>query len=121
MRRYDPGRPFPVWLRTIALNKCRDHGRRSKVRRLVLAAFAIEPKIPLLGDLSGRERDMARLDQAIARLPALYKDSLLLTTAGGLSSGEAAMVLGVTPKAIEMRLRRARQALAKLFSEDQEG
>ena len=33
--RYDPARPFEAWLRTIALNKCRDWSRRRLVRRLI--------------------------------------------------------------------------------------
>lgn len=52
-----------------------------------------------------------RLDQAIAGLPAFYKEPLLLTTVGGLSNIEAAETLKTTPKAIEMRLYRARQKL----------
>ena len=34
LRRFDGRRPFGVWLRAIALNKCRDRGRRQLVRRL---------------------------------------------------------------------------------------
>src|SRR4029453_10808061 len=33
--RYDPARPFHAWLRQIALNKCRDRGRREKVRSII--------------------------------------------------------------------------------------
>jgi RNA polymerase sigma factor (sigma-70 family) len=118
MGRYDPNRAFGVWLRTIALNKCRDHGRRAKVRRLVLSAFAAEPKAPARAD---DNPGLARLDAAIAQLPALYKDPLLLTTAGGLSTAEAAMALQTSPKAIEMRLYRARQCLGELMAKIPEG
>src|SRR5262249_3512564 len=38
LRRYDANRPFLAWLRTIALNKARDRGRRAAVRRLVFGA-----------------------------------------------------------------------------------
>src|SRR5215470_14148793 len=31
--RFDAARPFPAWLRRIALNKCRDWSRRRKVRQ----------------------------------------------------------------------------------------
>jgi RNA polymerase sigma-70 factor (ECF subfamily) len=122
--RYDAARPFGVWLRRIALNKCRDHGRRIRVRRLALAAFALEPQqrpaqAPPPRD--GREDRLARLDRAIARLPTLYKDPLLLTTAGGLSHEAAASVLGVSAKAVEMRLYRARQRLAEILQDDAEG
>ena len=115
--RYAPARPFPVWLRAIALNKCRDQGRRARVRRLVMGTFASEPKAPAKPD---DNRDLARLDAAIAGLPALYKDPLLLTTVGGLSTAEAAEAaeaLRTSAKAIEMRLYRCRRLLAKLLVE----
>ena len=35
LARYDPARPFGAWLRTIAINKARDRGRRIAVRRLI--------------------------------------------------------------------------------------
>lgn len=110
--RFDPARSFPVWLRTIALNKCRDHGRRGKVRRLFLGALAAQPAPT--GDEETADDDLARLDRAIARLPALYKEPLLLTTAGGLSHEQAAAVLKISAKAVEMRLYRARQRLVEM-------
>ena len=117
--RYDPARPFLPWLRVIALNKCRDFARRQKVRRLILKAFAAEtetietfsPVEGLLHGLDAEAERLSRLDKAIARLPAFYKEPLLLTTVSGLSHIEAAQELGTTPKAIEMRLYRARKKI----------
>lgn len=116
--RYDPKRPFLPWLRIIALNKCRDFSRRQKVRQLMLKAFALETRVDQVADAVQATGDdgadlerFSRLDQAIADLPAFYKEPLLLTTVGGLSNVEAAETLKTTPKAIEMRLYRARQKL----------
>jgi RNA polymerase sigma factor (sigma-70 family) len=116
--RYDPRRPFLPWLRVIALNKCRDFARRQKVRRVILQAFATEPKadettLPAEGldGLDAEAARLSRLDKAIARLPAFYKEPLLLTTVSGLSHIEAAEELKTTPKAIEMRLYRARKKI----------
>ena len=36
LARFDDRRAFPVWLRAIALNKCRDRARRLAVRRFIL-------------------------------------------------------------------------------------
>jgi RNA polymerase sigma-70 factor (ECF subfamily) len=124
LKRYDPERPFGAWLRRIALNKCHDHSRRARVRRLMLAAFSLEPRSrspqgPPAPD--PREERLARLDAAIARLPAVYRDPLLLTTAGGLSHVAAAGVLGLSAKAVEMRLYRARRRLAELLEDMPEG
>lgn len=128
LKRYDPARPFLPWLRMIALNKCRDFGRRQAVRRLMLRAQAVDPlrqtsesaREPGLG-LPREDEHLRRLDIAIAALPAAYKEPLLLTTVGGLSQQEAADVLKTSVKAIEMRLYRARQKLLLELGEDREG
>jgi RNA polymerase sigma-70 factor (ECF subfamily) len=130
LERYDPGRPFLPWLRVIALNKCRDFARRQKVRRLILKAFAAETKVGEtissaaegLDHLDAEAERLSRLDTAIARLSAFYKEPLLLTTVSGLSHTEAAKELATTPKAIEMRLYRARKKiLSDLGPESGEG
>lgn len=64
---------------------------------------------------------LARLDKAIASLPALYKEPLLLTTVEGRSQDEAAAILKTTRKAVEMRLYRARRRLAEELGEASEG
>jgi len=112
--RYDTSRPLGPWLRAIALNKCRDFSRRQSVRRLFLNLFAtqFESHTTAAESLSEDAR-LDQLDQAIATLPAFYKEPLLLTAVSGLSHQEAADILKTTSKAIEMRLRRARQRLAQ--------
>ena len=126
--RYDHGRPFLPWLYTIALNKCRDFTRRQKVRRLFLRAYASERREENSTAVAASQADvrqterLRQLDRAIATLPAFYKEPLLLTTAGGLSHQQAATLLGTTPKAVEMRVRRARKQLGDAISEaEQEG
>ena len=51
------------------------------------------------------------LDCALSTLPDALKTPLILTALDGLSTAEAAAVMGVSPKAIETRLYRARKAL----------
>lgn len=119
LARFDPARSFPIWLRTIALNKCRDHGRRGKVRRLFLGALAVQPGIAPTTREERMDEELAQLDRAIGRLPNIYKEPLLLTTAGGLSHDEAAVVLKISAKAVEMRLYRARKRLAEMIAPDE--
>lgn len=119
--RYDPKRSFFAWTRAIALNKCRDFSRRQRFRTWFAQILVTEPKTdPLspaeqaeLAETEGQqEHRLRRLDAAIAALPALYKEPLVLTTVDGLSQEAVAAILGTTTKAIEMRLRRARHSLA---------
>lgn len=124
LRRYDPKRSFTTWLRAIALNKCRDRGRRAAVRRLVFGDRHLESTEAVVQSDPAPDAEAAlvavqrlqALDRAIATLPAQLKEPLLLTQFEGLSQQEAATVLGVTAKAVETRVRRARQRLAEIIS-----
>lgn len=118
LSRFDPRQPFAPWLRAIALNKCRDYGRRASVRIRMHTLFARDPTSPGLSGKSVSEQDalhsaerLRQLDQAIARLPSRYKEPLLLTLVSGLSQRETARELGLTEKAVEMRIRRAKRQL----------
>ena len=124
LKRYDPTRPFDTWLRRIALNKCRDRGRREAVRRRAfrmvgLAPEAVEQVPDAAPDAEAASiggEALARLNAAIADLPGKLREPLILTFLQGLSQREAAEVLGVTPKVVEMRAYRARKQLADKLS-----
>lgn len=124
--RFDTQKSFATWLRAIALNKCRDFGRRQAVRRRLLRLFAFEqPNHQPVDQPEGSRGDapeaeserLKRLDKAIAALPAFYKEPLLLTTIGGLSQQQAAVELHTTAKAVEMRIRRAKKKLTAALSD----
>lgn len=114
---FDRERPLPAWLRRIALNKCRDWSRRRSVRRFFFSAARIDERTDALAapesgpDLE-QERILADLDRRIASLPAGLKEPLLLTQFEGLSHKDAALILNLSPKAVEMRVYRARAQLA---------
>jgi RNA polymerase sigma factor (sigma-70 family) len=134
LERYDPERPFHAWLRQIALNKCRDRGRREKVRSII-RRLSFDSEQYAARDrwanpeaaISGREA-LLRLDSAIASLPARLREPLILTVFEELSHREVAQMLGISDKAVETRVYRAKQRLSKLiehvdlqeFSEDSE-
>lgn len=124
LRRYDQARPFPTWLRRIALNKCRDWSRRRTVRRWLtrnedldgwtgqnLASEEPSPETAV-----SDQEQLRRLDEAIANLPAGLKEPLILTTLEGLSQDEAGRLLGLSAKAVEVRVYRARRALSEKLS-----
>lgn len=123
LKRFDPARPFLPWLRTIAINKCRDFGRRASVRRLLLRLKSQEPEENVEEPAIASEEDarLRNLDRAILSLPPFYREPLLLTTVSGLSHAETAEILKTSPKAVEMRLRRARKQIASLLGDSGEG
>lgn len=126
IRRYDPQRSFLAWLRTIAINKARDRGRRTAFRRLLFGAGGLDhggallqsdPAPPADQTVIDRQ-DAVTLDKAIAGLPAPLKEALLLTAFEGWSQREAGDILGVSAKAIETRVHRARKILGQTLDPD---
>ena len=125
LRAYDAARPMSAWLRRIALNKCRDWNRRRLVRSFFYFAESLDKRTELpiaaaaeSGEDAPNERELQRLDRSIAALPTSLKEPLLLTVFEGQSQREASEMLGISPKAVETRIRRAKAALARLMGED---
>jgi len=118
--RYDPARPAATWLRRIALNKCRDWGRRRVVRQFFYGARALDETTaaPEASADDANEAALTSLDRAIAALPGQLKEPLLLTAFEGLSQAAAGEALGISAKAIETRVYRARKLLAEALKAD---
>jgi RNA polymerase sigma-70 factor (ECF subfamily) len=122
LSRYDPDRPLAIWLRRIALNKCRDRARRAAVRR-VLFGFAgssearLDVADPAMGpdQAASSSQALRRLEEAVAALPQGLKEPLVLTALEGLSHKEAGEILGMNAKAVETRVYRARKQLAAML------
>lgn len=124
LRRYDPARPFRSWLLAIAVNKCRDWYRRRAVRSFFTFALPLDNARDL-GDEApdpeaslGSAQAVAQIRQALLDLPANLREPLLLCTIEGLEQAEAGAVLGISRKAVETRIHRARQKLAKALCDD---
>ena len=122
--RYDGSRPFRHWINRIALNKCRDWGRRRAVRRFFSFALPIEAAdgVADQGVVGEAAVDDARAlrstIKALAGLPAGLKEPLILTAVDGLSQAEAADILGISEKAVEVRVYRARKALQAVLPDN---
>jgi RNA polymerase sigma-70 factor (ECF subfamily) len=119
LRRYDAERPFRLWVSRIALNKCRDWARRQKVRAFFRKALPLEDAFHVSSDEPTPEAEvgdraaLARVAEAMSSLPQKLRQVLVLRAVEGLSQAEAADALGVTEKAVETRLYRARQQLTQ--------
>ena len=88
--RYDGSRPFRHWINRIALNKCRDWGRRRAVRAFFSFALPIDAAEAVADDAVFGEamiddaRALRSTAEALARLPAGLKEPLILTVIDGL-------------------------------------
>lgn len=123
LRSFDRSRPMRAWLSRIAINKARDWRRRRAVRRLTSLVLPIDFGMNTADTTSSAETRAADRQQlenvtaAIAVLPARLRETLVLRTIEGLSQSEAAEVLGISEKAVETRLYRARRSLSRDFGE----
>ena len=116
--RYDVERHFESWLTSIAMNKCRDWFRRRAVRRETFAKLQNEV-FHAAAQTGARHAEsvlieyeqLAALRQALAQLPGSLREPLVRTALHQASQGVVARELNITVKAVEMRVRRARQRL----------
>lgn len=126
LERYDRARPFRLWITRIAINKCHDWARRRAVRRFFTFARPIEEADAVADwtqtpeEAVGSRGELARINAGIAALPATLKDVLALRALEGLSQAEAAQILGISEKAVETRLYRARNKLAQWLRDEGE-
>ena len=58
-----------------------------------------------------------RIEAALAGLPAIYREALLLVAVEGLTPAEAANVCGITPEAMRQRVSRGRSAIARYLDD----
>jgi RNA polymerase sigma factor (sigma-70 family) len=117
---YDPARPDArPWLYGIATNLIGQH-RRAEVRfwRSVArtgADPAVESPADRVAERVSAGDARQSLAAALAGLHHGQRDVLLLTAAGGLSTGEIAAALGVSPGTVHSRLNRARKKMRAAF------
>jgi RNA polymerase sigma factor (sigma-70 family) len=114
LHRFDSKHPFVAWLFHIARNKGRDALRKRTAMRWLggdesVEQFASTAPAPDI-EVSDRQT-LEQVDSAIQDLPEGLKTPLLLSAIEGLSHGEIGTVMGLTSKAVEVRIYRARSRL----------
>ena len=121
LKSYDGTRSFKTWVSRIAINKCRDWARRRAVRRffsfalpLQAAATIADETVPADQQLADRN-ELARVREGIAKLPLAIREPLILRTIEGLTQAETAEILGISEKAVETRIYRARNKLTEIL------
>lgn len=128
---YRPAYKFSTWLYQIAINLCRDWGRKQKIRQFLSLDAAIGDEDgnatyhEILSDPSGNVEDLADtrqqlhiLDQEIQKLPHKLKTALILFAVEENSQGACAELLNITPKTVETRVYRARKILAEKLAKN---
>jgi len=118
LHRFDETRAFVTWMFVIARNKAKDHHRRRAVRNWIGLE---EPSVPAPVDPTTPERivadrdELARVNAAIRAMPEGLRTPLLLSVIDGMSHAEIGSVMGLSEKAAEVRVYRARRRLRDSF------
>lgn len=119
--RYDPARPFPAWLFTIAARLSIDHLRRRRMKTVPL--FRTEPGAseerlvevedpgPGPEELASRSEEQRGTERLIASLPEHYRIVVVLRHQQGLSYEEIAEALHLPLGTVKARIHRARELL----------
>ena len=111
----DSRRGFSRSARNLYISYCRSRSLEESSAGIGLWPVAPSPPSPFeaaAGSELGR-----RLEAALASLPAVSREVLLLVGGEGMTPSEAAGVCGVTPETMRQRLSRARALLAARLDE----
>jgi RNA polymerase sigma-70 factor, ECF subfamily len=119
-RHFDPRRArFTTWLYRILVNRSIDYRRRPLPEPLPEDFDPVDPAAGADERMALDERHAA-LARALRDLPARQRAAMTLVYDEGLSSAEAARVLGLSAKAVERLLARARAFLRERLRPDDE-
>jgi RNA polymerase sigma-70 factor (ECF subfamily) len=111
--RWRPEAPAEAWLYRIALNVAFSHRRRQKLGNLVDRVLSrstsdLDPGMVVRPDIA----------EALKKLPAREAAAVMLRHYHGYSRKEVAGMLGLTERAISLRLSRARAILLRELGEE---
>lgn len=110
---------FSTWLYRIATNKCKDwlrvkrpgQGQYDLDADESLDFYVTEHRTPEV--LLSRQQVAQELEQAIQRLPPLYREAFVLKHVEGLSYEEMEDILGVSGDTLKMRVYKGRVQLSR--------
>lgn len=112
---------LPAWLNRTVVNMAIDRSRRHRDQLSIEAIeerwhdddYTVDPEVVL-----ARAEDRDQLEDALARLPVIYRVPVVLHDAGDWSAREIAAAIGLGLPAVKQRLRRGRIMLVSALAED---
>ncbi|MEQ1909727.1 MAG: RNA polymerase sigma factor [Vicinamibacterales bacterium] len=109
------------WLFTVARNLYVSYRRSRLVEDSYASGFIGLWPCGVVGrspfEMAASTETERRIESALAALPVIYREAVLLTVEG-LSSADAAQVCGISPEAMRQRLRRGRALLVRSLDDN---
>ena len=102
------------WVARIVINTSYDLLRRKQKERRLKSPDC--PNQPAPENI--REQELQRLDQAIAELPELYRQTVHLAILGGHDTHTAAKMLDCSPNTLYQRIHKAKKLLYEALRND---
>jgi RNA polymerase sigma-70 factor (ECF subfamily) len=122
LARFEERAQFSTWLYRIAFNEAQRRRSRRALPRAAPDADGNDPiaALPESPDLAPDAQTLSHefeqiVDRSLAQLPAEWRDAVVLRDIEGLSTEEAAEVIGVRQAAFKSRLHRGRMQLRSLL------
>lgn len=111
---------FPMWFHRILINTHRNRSRRAFWRRFA----RLESERDLAMEITGEEGRLSeerfhraeRLARALATLPTVQREAVVLAEIQGYTIEEIAAMQGATPSAVKSRLMRGRDRLRRHYA-----
>ena len=102
------------WIARIVVNECYNILRIRKRRNETELEKQPEPAVP---PDNNSEAEYRRLEEAIAALPEIYRETIHVAILSGLDTNEAAIMLGCAPNTLYIRIHRARKLLQEALKD----
>jgi len=118
LRRYDPTRPVPTWLLSIAAHFCIDQQRKRRFNTIALDILPEEDvpdSAPSPEKVFGRLEEKGQLNRVLGKLGPQDRAAIILRYWYDFSEEEIARNLSLTVSAVKSRLFRARKELAQTW------
>ena len=127
INKYESRAPFRAWLFRIAVNICRDHLRKKKVRKIVTyISHDDEQEIPIIDVDQNPHRNFENMESRIMlekilnKIPPPLRTVFILRDIQDFTYEEISKTLNWNLGTVKSRLFRSRKEIAKYYNELQE-
>jgi RNA polymerase sigma-70 factor (ECF subfamily) len=116
LERFEGRARFSTWISAIAMNRCRNVMRAAAYARTDLLDRDLPGQPDRNPEAEAGAREIAvHLERALGAIAPEHREVIVLRDVEGISTNDAAAILGIEPGTVKSRLHRAREALrAKL-------